>query len=725
MRNCRPMISLAAMFAVLLLFVHTGPAFAQARISMLPPSIESPLPNAYHWGDRLLFSFRFAGEPSEYRVEGEPDIRFSPQENVVTLEVPLDNDGARRAASAFASGALVFPGKVTVSRRGEPVAEQRFWILNGARRWPDALQRLQPGNRPAGEPVKVGVELLEDRLSGNYRLELYLLGSRLPGGAQTIAEQIGQPVVIRNGQDTYELKTGGTTGVHEVRLRGPGGFVHDVLRYQAVPKIPKVRYVPGKVEKDEFGEVHYGTLEVSEYPPSKRKALNVQRLGNPNAFANNTSRVADSVSQDQTSWTTKHNLSGPTEFQVTTAYLDDEIVIGRFSGGGEAGPVAPDVSDVSAGDVYRVGEPVTYDDDWFSEGDQPYFLRLRENVSGRSPKHTPASPLDRLIKNYRVAKKGRFAIDVPGLPGDYRLDREEQNEDGRPSGIVSFTAPFSVMGEDSGIVVKPLSERVALGDNANFAIEMPPRPFAGKVSVQVVRPGGATSYGVRMADRSPQMLHDHNFLYLWDPQRAANYIPEESYTVGWDTILWAPGRYELRFLMERGVARGEILLKTHRFDVVVPPVPEAFGELEREGDDVFLNIQLPSWANPQLRRFFIATITPGARSPGGALRFDAIGKRQEIKEFDIGLDKKARVPLNFDLKGANEFALLMNVGCFAGTCPTAELDRRSYPAPAKEADGNEDDTPPIPPRLAAEFKLPEDTSLARLGRQFPDLDPDK
>ena len=123
-------------------------ALAEDRITMMPPQISSPAGDVYMWGDRLIISFRISGETAWTYVgvdfESSPHMReLNKDENLTTFELQLDSENTPELLQSFAAGRPYVYGRAFISGY-EHNSWKGFWVMNPARRWPDALRFVEP-----------------------------------------------------------------------------------------------------------------------------------------------------------------------------------------------------------------------------------------------------------------------------------------------------------------------------------------------------------------------------------------------------------------------------------------------------------------------------------------------------------------------------------------------------------------------------------------------------
>ena len=724
-------------------------ALAQTRITMMPPQISSPEQDIYIWGDRLIISFRISGDAtySEVGVKFAGDYeRHTKQlgegENLTTFELQLDSESAPYVSAQFAAGQPYVYAQAIIARAGQGVvAEQQFWVMNPARRWPDALRFVEPPRSAAAGEIKVAVSLPDDRVDGDYFLDLIQLPMRLPGGTVTTAVPKIEPLEISEEQREYKIPTDIDSGVYEIRLRGPGGYVHDLKRFQHKRRVPEVSYTYGGLMTEPYQEcfsetlLHWGRVEVSNYPADVDAKLYIRSADDVQVAGKWTpvvpERTLDPVKAEN--WNGNVCQPEPGEFELTTSYLGDEIVLGRFLASEKDAPT--DDQDTT-GDTVSLPDPIqgpgsafTFEVglESFLDGDHVWVF-LRQNVSGRQPSNAPSSTSDRLVKRWKVPKDARaLRMAAPGSAGEYRIDVELPNEEGDgPSGIVSYAVLFSVIEGESGATIEMAEGSVIMGSEMNFQVQLDRRPFTAPITIEAVRPAGVSSAGVRFASRTPPLayLSTGYKQTLWSARdMESSVFPNETHPISWGTRLWAPGRYEARVIL------GNRVLARKSFEVIVPSAPGAIASIsidEENPNYVVVDVTLPDWADTVLQSlrlqdygFYFALVRPRSRTLGNALRFEETLETISAESFNFYTDGQGGFRLERPSFGGElEVWLLMDVNCFADTCPTAILDRKSFFLAA-----DVENAVPSPDHIADRFIFPEDTSFDRPGRAFPDIHP--
>lgn len=731
---------------VLLILIPGSEALAQNRLTMMPPQIASPAGDIYMWGDRLIISFRVTGDASQYAVgvilgEGDDHLqRPDSEENIITFELPLDQDNLRNALSDFAQGALYIYGRAVIQSGGENIIEKPFWVMNPARRWPDAIRLAGPPGENGEREIKLSVTMPEDRVQTNYFLDLVRLPMLLPGGTMTTPEIAGEQVAITGEVQDYTIPANFDSGVYEIRLRGLGGFIHDIRRFQLSAQLPEVGFtdkglVTTTADGIEMPVPYYaGQFDVSNYPADKAASLEIRTVGDAQVYGNY--RQASSQAGGE-SWSAEVLFLSPGEIEVTTSHLEDEIILGKFSiaaddtlPGPRDGPLEffSDKHHVLApGDSFTVlVDPV-----YFMGGSHLWFF-LRKNVSGRRPSNAPPSLSDRMIERWRVETDGGpFLVTIPGAEGEYRLDLEMPDDDGEPSGMISNSYVISAIdGEDDATIELP-EEQFILGQTVLGSVVLNQRSYAAPVTLEVVRLGGESSNGIKYVDQTPPMLNEADAKQtLWDYDRSNAILANPFYEFAWRTYFWAPGRYEGRVIAgddDNGHAR---VLGRKTFEIVVPDMPGAITSVEVDEDSDFylaVDIDLPDWADPDLNGYIgwpydfqVAVVRPRSRTISDALRFEEILDRTETDVYDfLNEGGKGQIRINQPyIDGEYEVWLLQSVYCFANTCPSAIVDRKTF-----TVDRREDDDMPAPDHIAEHFVFPGDDSINRPGRAFPDLVP--
>ena len=561
---------------------------------------------------------------------------------------------------------------------------------------------------------------------------------RLPGGTVTTPVPMIAPVKISEDQREYAIPIDLDSGVYEIRLRGPGDYVHDVKRFQYSRILPKVSYTGLETETYAPGARFYkGQVEVQNYPADKNPQLFLRSVSDVQVAGHYVSIQPASRPTRAENWNAKVLLTEPTEFELTTSYLGDEIVLGRFSAG---------MGDEAAGDpnttgefeslpnsVQEPGSAFTFGvlEDSFLDEDHVWVF-LRQNVSGRQPKNAPSSASDRLIQRWKVSKDSRtLQMAAPKSAGEYRIDVEMPDEKGGdPSGIVSYAILFSVIEGETEAVIEMEEDQVIMGTYMNFQVHLPRRHFAAPITIEAVRPAGVSSAGTRFASRTPPISSLASYKQiLWSAGDVQSSLyPSDTYSVRWGTSFWAPGRYEARVIVGNEAGDGARVLGRKSFEVIVPPAPGAITSIDDEDRSYeVVDVTLPDWARTVFRTmsykdygFSVALVRPRSRTVGNALRFEKILGTVSMKSINFRLDgfREFSVP-GSDFVGELQVWLLMDVNCFSNTCPTAILDRKSF-----FFVGVVKHIGPSPDHIADRFIFPEDNSFSRPGRAFPDIHPE-
>lgn len=363
------------------------------------------------------------------------------------------------------------------------------------------------------------------------------------------------------------------------------------------------------------------------------------------------------------------------------------------------------------------------------------WVFLRQNVSGRQPRNAPSSTSDRLVKRWKVSKDARaLRMAAPESAGEYRIDVELPNEEGdEPSGIVSYAVSFSVVEGESGATIEMSEGSIVMGSEMNFQVHLARRPFTAPITIEAVRPAGVSSAGVRFASRTPPLAHLSTGYKqtLWSARDIQSSVfPSETHPISWGTRLWTPGQYEARVILGNEAVNGARVLARKSFELIVPPAPGAIASIsidEESPNYVVVDVTLPDWADTVLRSFrlqnygfYVALVQPRSRTLGNALRFEEVLETINAESFNFHTDGRGVFRLERPRFGSElEIWLLMDVNCFADTCPTAILDRKSFSLAA-----DVENAAPSPDHIADRFVFPEDTSFDRPGRAFPDIHPE-
>jgi len=318
--------------------------------------------------------------------------------------------------------------------------------------------------------------------------------------------------------------------------------------------------------------------------------------------------------------------------------------------------------------------------------------------------------------------------------GDFRVDLELPiPEQGGPAGIVSESYAFSVHTGEGSEKIEMETPEVIMGSSAIFTVELAKRSYAAPVTVEAVRMRGISSAGTIFASRTPpEVFSDVHQRLLWDYETSYSNFASPAHAVGWSTWLWTPGRYEARVILGSNTQDDARIIARSSFEVVAPETASAILAVTDDPESKYrlaVDLQLPRWASrskvgdfTSMYGFHIAIVRPAARTFGNALRFDEILETLKIDGLWADWDGYIQVYPDRPYAVDAEFEawLFLEIPCFAKTCPMAIIDRLTFSL-AQEPDA----IVPEPEHILEHFIFPEDESLQRQGRRFPNLIPDE